>query len=130
MRLQKLLLAASALSVGLACGGCAAETGTNDQTDVQPQTERVGATQSEVIVTPGYGYGAGMYNPPGVGPYNPPGTGVGYGAGLYNPPGYNPPGVGAFNPPGYNPPGTGYGYGAGLGYPGNINGGFNRIGPF
>jgi hypothetical protein len=70
--------------------------------------ENVGKTQEAWV---GYGY-----------------PGYGYG-GMYNPPGYNPPGVGPFNPPGYNPPGYG-GLGYGMGYPGNINGGFNRIGPF
>src|SRR5262245_15506578 len=124
MRLQNLIIAASALCVGLACG-CAVETGADDQSPGVQPGERVGAAQSALIGNrPGVGpynppgtgyYGGGMYNPPGVGPYNPPGTGYGYGAGVYNPPGvgpYNPPGTGygygtgLYNPPGYNPPGV------------------------
>jgi hypothetical protein len=131
---SKLMLmgAASALLVSFACG-CAAEMGTDEGTSADPKVgaadekaggpaeEKTGTTESPII----FGNPAG-WNPPGFNPMAP---------GL-NPPGWNPAGMGVWGVPGaglgWGVPGAGLGWGVGVpGWGmGNLNGGWNRPGPF
>jgi hypothetical protein len=127
---SKLMLmgAASALLVSFACG-CAAEVGTDEGTSTDPKAapaeEKVGTTESPIIFANPPGF-----NPPGFNPWAP---------GL-NPPGFNPAGMGMWGVPGaglgwgMGVPGAGLGWGVGVpGWGmgmGNLNGGWNRPGPF
>jgi hypothetical protein len=114
-------VASVGVCVALALGGCAASTGDPTESEVQAQANEgsvqatptaeqaskasVGTTKEDLMVGP---YG-GVWATPFYG-------GLGYGGLGYGGLGYG---------------GLGWGYpGFGMGYPGNINGGWNRIGPF
>ena len=108
-------VASVGICVALALGGCASSTDDPAASEVQAPAE-----ETSVQATPTAEHGS----EPSVGATKE-GLVVGPYGGVWGTPFYGGLGYGGY---GVGYPGMGYGFG--LGYPGNINGGWNRPGPF